>query len=574
MKSIFRVALAVAGIVATPALAQDYGSATVSAAVKHDTLASLRHVVPQPDGYARWHARDEHELPIPYFPPGQRDGAVQASSPRAPRVLAAQASFEGIGNGFSGPGGTFMTQYAPPDTVGSVGATQYLQIVNSAIAIFDKVTKLPVYGPVPTNTLWSGFGGSCETDNDGDAVVVYDKAADRWVVSQFSVGHQPYLECVAVSLTNDATGAWSRYAFSYGINFPDYPKMGVWSDAYYVTLNIYKGNSLQGAQLCAYDRGSMLAGGAATQQCFQLASTYAGVLPADLDGPTPPPAGAPNYLVNFGTNALNLWQFHVDWATPGNTTLTGPTSVPVAAFTPACAGGVCVPQSGVKQQLDSLGDRMMFRLAYRNFGSHEALVANHSVTVGPDTNPYTGVRWYEIRSPGSSPVVYQQSTYTPDTSYRWMGSIGMDDQGDIAVGYSVSSATLFPAIRYAGRLAGDALATLQAESSTIEGSGAQNGQNLNRWGDYSAMAIDPVDDCTFWYTNEYLQVTGSFNWNTRIATIAFPECDAARSDQTITFTSIPPAAAVFGDPGYTVTAASTSGLAVTLKVDAASAAVC
>jgi hypothetical protein len=431
------------------------------------------------------------------------------------------SSIDGVGNGFSG----FTVQYAPPDTVGAVGATQYVQVVNVGFAVFDKTSKAVVYGPVPTSTLWSGFGGQCETDNDGDAVVVYDKAAGRWIISQFAVGTTPYLQCVAVSQTSDATKGWYRYAFSYGSVFPDYPKMGVWPDGYYETFNMFTGNTFSGAKLCAFNRSAMLNGAAATQQCFQLSSSFGGVLPSDLDGSAAPPTGSPNFMLNFGTNSLNLWKFHVDWTTPANTTLSAAKNIAVAAFTPACGGGACIPQSGTRQQLDSLADRLMFRLAYRNFGDHESLVVNHSVTVGASKRSQTvGLRWYELRSPNATPVVYQASTYSPDATFRWMGSIAQDKQGNMALGYSTSSSTINPGIRYTGRLATDALNTMQAEATITAGTGSQSGQNLDRWGDYSAMTIDPSDDCTFWYTNEYLKTTGAFNWSTRIGSFKFPGC--------------------------------------------------
>ena len=497
----------------------------VTPAVHHDTLHSLRGTMPRPDDFQKNpHAHPLHPLPFIDGPGNQTDGALQqfGSSAFAP---ALGAGFDGVGQGFSGPQGTFQVNSAPPDTNGAVGATQYFQIVNSGFAVFDKTTKAVVYGPVATNTLWSGFGGPCETDNDGDAVVVYDKAANRWVVSQFAVTAAPYYQCVAVSATSDATGAWHRYAFPYGSVFPDYPKMGVWPDGYYETFNMFNGNTFAGAKLCAYDRSAMLSGLAATQQCFQLSTSYGGVLPAALDGSTAPPAGSPNYMMNFGSSSLNLWKFHVDWSNSANTTLAGPTNIPVASFAAACGGGACVPQYGSSTKLDSLGDRLMFRLAYRNFTGHESLVVSHSVRVGTKrSNAYTGVRWYEIRNPAGTPQVYQQATFSPDTSYRWMGSVAMDKLGDMALGYSVSSSAIHPAIRYTGRLATDPLSTMQAENSIIEGNGSQSGNNLSRWGDYSAMTIDPVDDCTFWYTTEYLQQTGSFNWNTRIASFKFPGC--------------------------------------------------
>lgn len=502
------------------------GRAEVALAVHQDTLPSLRKVLPDPAGYSHWRQHDEHQIPLPYTPPGQLDGALQDY--RGPIGLLAPtlvSGVDGVGNGFSGPNGSFTVQYAPPDTVGAVGATQYVQVVNVGFAVFDKATKNVVYGPVPTSTLWAGFGGQCQSDNDGDAIVVYDKTANRWIISQFAVGTTPYLQCVAVSQTSDATGGWYRYSFSYGSVFPDYPKMAVWPDAYYETFNMFNGNTFAGSKLCAYNRSAMLTGAAATQQCFQLSSSYGGVLPSDLDGSTAPPAGAPNYLLNFGSNSLNLWRFHTDWSNTANTSLSGPINIPVASFTPACAGSNCVPQSGTKQKLDSLADRLMFRLAYRNFGSYQSLVVNHSVKVGTaHNNPYTGLRWYELRNPAGTPTVYQQSTFAPDTNYRWMGSIAQDKQGNMALGYSISSSSMFPSIRYTGRLITDTLNAMQAEATMMSGGGSQSGQQLERWGDYSAMSIDPVDDCTFWYTTEYLKTTGAFNWSTRLASFKFSSC--------------------------------------------------
>jgi hypothetical protein len=522
-----RVTIAVfAACCATGAYAADHGAVEISAAIQQDTLPSLANAHVPADGYNRWHFHPEHAVPLPYFPHNQEDGAAQTSTSGPKFAPTFQGGVDGVGKGFTGPQGSFTVQYAPPDTVGAVGTTQYVQVVNVGLAVFDKTSnKTPIYGPVPTSTLWSGFGGQCETDNDGDAVVVFDKAAQRWIISQFAVGTTPYLQCVAVSQTSDATKGWYRYAFSYGSVFPDYPKMGVWPDAYYETFNMFTGNTFSGSKLCAYDRSKMLTGAAATQQCFQLSSSFGGVLPSDLDGSTAPPSGSPNFMLNFGTNSLNLWKFHVDWGTPANTTLTGPASIPVASFTPACNGGACIPQPGTHQALDSLADRLMFRLAYRNFGTFQSLVVNHSVQIGSGKrNVYSGVRWYELRDPNGTPTVFQQGTFAPDTNFRWMGSIAQDKLGNIAVGYSVSSSSVAPSIRYTGRLVNDAAGTLQAEASLFAGTGSQSGQNLDRWGDYSAMTVDPSDDCTFWYTNEYLKATGAFNWSTRIGSFKFATC--------------------------------------------------
>ncbi|MBS1856851.1 MAG: hypothetical protein JST11_15895 [Acidobacteria bacterium] len=448
-------------------------------------------------------------------PQNQPDPVLQSTVGTSSSITAG-TSFAGVGLGDYG----FTPNAAPPDTNGSVGATQYVQWVNESFAVFNKATHALVYGPAAGNTLWSGFGGGCQTNNDGDPVVLWDKAAQRWIMTQFSVSTTPYLQCVAISQTSDATGAWYRYSFQMP-NFNDYPKVGVWPDAYYMSFNMFNGNSFAGGRACALDRNSMLNGAPATAQCFQLSTAYGGLLPSDLDGSTAPPAGSPNYFLAFGNNVLQLWKFHVDWSNSANSTFAGPTNIPVASFSPACGGGTCIPQLGTTQQLDSLGDRLMFRLAYRNFGDHESLVVNHSVTAGSSV----GVRWYEVRSPNGTPSVYQQGTFAPDSNYRWMGSIAMDQVGNIALGYSLSNSGLYPAIAYTGRVPTDPLGTLESEAIIKSGGGSQL-RTLSRWGDYSAMSIDPTDDCTFWYTNEYLKSSGTFNWSTYIGTFKFPGCPA------------------------------------------------
>jgi hypothetical protein len=442
--------------------------------------------------------------------------------------VSSPTSFDGLG-----VGGGYTPNAAPPDPNGAVGLTQYVQWVNESFAVYDKSTGVRLYGPAAGNTLFQALGSThpCAVNNDGDPIAQYDKAAGRWVMTQLSVtngGNVGYWECVAVSKTSDAvTGGWNVYAFPFGtVNFNDYPKLGVWGDNYYTTFNIFAyGRFFTGPRLCAYDRAGMLAGNATVNQvCFQLSSSFDSLLPGDIDGTTAPPAGTPEYFVNFATNSLNVWTLGNVNFTTGLGTLSGPTNIPVAAFSPACNGGTCIPQLGTGQQLDSLGDRLMYRLAYRNFGDHASLVVNHSVTAGTSV----GVRWYELRVPGGSaagtiPSVYQQGTYAPDSDFRWMGSAAMDQAGNLAIGYSASSAAIHPAIRFTGRAPGDPLGTLGAEVSIIEGTGSQL-SNLNRWGDYSSISVDPVDDCTFWYTNEFLLMNGTFNWSTRIANFKFTSC--------------------------------------------------
>ena len=523
---------------------------TVTHDSHHDLSVPLRTVAGRPSP-----AGAPHQADVPIRMPALRHGASNhLSAPVQGAVaLAAPAAtnnFDGVGNGFSGPNGTFSVASAPPDTNGAVGPQDYVQTVNTDFAVFNKDASRGAvgsvrYGPVTINTLWNGFGGLCQTDNDGDPTVVYDQIANRWVISQFAVtgATSTWYECVAVSTTSDPTGAWYRYSFPYTA-FPDYPKMAVWPDGYYETYNLFNGstNAFMGAQVCAFNRSAMLTGAAATQQCFTTSTTYGGLLPSNLDGSTLPPSGAPNYILGLDTTtSLAFWKFHVDWTTPANTTFTGPSSIAVASYAEACGGGTCIPQSGTTQQLDSLADRVMYRLSYRNFGSYESLLVDHAVTSGSSV----GMRWYEIRSPGSSPSVYQEGTYAPDSSYRWMGSIAQDQSGDIAMGYSVSSSSLHPGISYTGRLATDPLNTMpQGETSLIVGAGSQTGQNLSRWGDYSAMTVDPADDCTFWYTNEYIPSNGAFNWKTRIGSFKFSGCGGT----TPTPTPIPPTPTPTGVP--------------------------
>ncbi len=499
---------------------QQAGLPQINQSIKHDVSLPLRDIARPAQPRAIREAEPLRRLPVQLSPIQQADPVVQITL--GPLVGTTPGlNFAGVGNGDYG----FAPDAAPPDTNLAVGATQVVQWVNESFAVFNKSTGALVMGPVAGNSVWSGFGGGCQNNNDGDPIVQYDKINNRWILTQFSVSTTPYLQCVAVSTTSDATGTYNRYAFNYGSSeFPDYPKVGVWPDAYYISFNMFT-NTFTGAQVCAYNAAAMRSGAPATQVCFHLSSSYGGLLPSDLDGSTLPPAGTPNLFLNFGTNSLNLWKFHVDFGTPGNSTLTGPTNIPVAAFTAACSGGgACIPQPGTSQKLDSLADRLMYRLAYRNFGTYESLVVNHSVSVGGrGKSQAVGVRWYELRNPNGTPTVFQQGTFSPDSTYRWMGSIAMDKLGDMALGYSASSGSLFPSIRYTGRLVTDAPGTMQSENTIQAGAGSQL-RNLNRWGDYSAMAMDPGDDCTFWYTTEYLKSNGTFNWSTRIASFKFSSC--------------------------------------------------
>jgi len=344
----------------------------------------------------------------------------------------------------------------------------------------------------------------------------------------------PFYQCLAISATSDPLGAYHRYQFAFS-KLNDYPKLAVWPDAYYMAINQFSAVTLQyaGQGVIAFDRSRMLAGLPATMQYLDLASVdmnLAGMLPADLDGPAPP-AGAPGYYVQMDDDAwgysedqLQLWRFHVNWTDPSATRFEGPSVIPVAPFdTNMCDySRTCVPQRGTAARVDAMADRLMYRLQYRNFGSHESLVVNH--TVDADGTDHAGIRWYEIRGPLTSPVLHQQGTYAPDQDHRWMGSVAMDGAGNLALGYSVSGDATFPSVRYTGRLAGDPAGVMtQGESELAAGTGAQTHPS-GRWGDYSMMAVDPTDDCTFWYTQQYYATTSAQDWRTRIGTFSLGSC--------------------------------------------------
>lgn len=417
---------------------------------------------------------------------------------------------------------------APPDTEGVVGLTQYVQYVNTEWTVYDKNTGAVVLGPLAGNSFWSGFGGQCQNNDDGDPIVQWDKAAQRWFIAQ-NVFTTPYTVCIAVSTSSDATGSWYRYAYNVGSsNFPDYPKWGVWPDAYYQSYNdFFDGFDETGATACAADRNDMLVGNPAPNFiCFNESNVF-NLLPSDLDGNTPPPAGSPNYYVTLAsvTGNLNLYQFHVDFVTPSNSTFTGPALITTAPFNEVCSQGTnrnCIKEPSPGEGLDSLGSRLMYRFAYRNFGTYESLLVAH--TVKPTSGTAVGAtRWYEIRSPGSSPTVFQQGTLQNSAASLWMASIAQDKLGDIAMGMSVTGTKLDPSVAYTGRVPTDPLGTLESLKIVVKGTGVQESTD-NRWGDYADMTVDPTDDCTFWFTEEYIKKTGSFNWTTRINSFKFPGC--------------------------------------------------
>jgi len=498
--------------------------------------------------------------------PHSADGALQLFS-RTPNIPAPLLTFEGLSNqdNFN----VFGFRVNPPDTNGAVGPNHVVEIINLVFAVFDK-TGNKLLGPVDTGALWAGFAVPDCTDPSGDPIVLYDKLEDRWLLTQFTTRGlsdptKPFFNCVAVSMTGDPTGAYFRYAFNTTFNnlffFPDYPKYGTWTNSYVLTSRDFGPTTQYGISVYALEKAKLIEGNPNARMVhFFLDSAVVpisqigdGLLPADIDSlQEQPEDGAPIPIVGTMDDAgpygapfdgLNIYNLSILWEEGDQpiASLSLVTQLPVVSFNsifpcgghPGQTGRDCLPQPGVAPTANNLLDilsyrqRPTYRLAYRNFGTYESLVTNQSVEAMPSV---AGVRWYEIRRTGGTYSVNQQGTYAPgDGIHRWMGSIAQDKNGNMALGYSVVNGTnVFPGIRYTGRLAGDPLGQMTlGEGTIIEGSGIQRTAN-SRWGDYTSMQIDPTDDCTFWYFNEYYTLAGQQSspagWQTRIGSFKLPGC--------------------------------------------------
>jgi hypothetical protein len=419
-------------------------------------------------------------------------------------------------------GNTNTEGYYPPDTHGDVGPNHYFQVVNCHFSIYSKTGTL-LLGPLANSSI---FTGMTNNSNDGDAVVLYDEQADRWMFSQFSLPNYPngpFYQMIAVSQTGDPTGTWYRYQYTF-TNMPDYPKFGVWGDGYYMSMHMFTpgAGNYAGIGAVAYNRTLMLAGTpSATMIMFTKSSSDEayGWLPSDCDGPFPT-GNPPNYFLysydGASNDHLGIYEFHVDWVTTANSTYTNFLSLPVNSFTANVSG---ITQPGTSVKLDVLNDRMMYRLQYRSFAGYSTMVCNHTVDI---SSSVAGIRWYELRKTTGAWSIYQQGTYTiADNNSRWMGSIAMDSSGNMALGYSVSGTSLYPSIRYTGRKKNDPLNSMTlTEKGIYNGGGSQTGVDA-RWGDYSALSCDPVYKATYWYTQEYLATTSATGWKTRIASFRF-----------------------------------------------------
>ncbi len=406
----------------------------------------------------------------------------------------------------------------PPDTDGDIGPNHYVQWINLVSEIFDRNGNTLV-GPFAGNQYFQGLGGDCDAENSGDPITLYDEAADRWLVSQFAVDASPYFMCVAISETSDPTGAYHQYAFDFGTDFPDYPKLGIWGDSYVMTTRDFaNGFSFAGLSAVALDRNAMLNGNAATMVRFPNAfggTSVDGYLPADADDSVSGPIIFGGHG-DDGDSIFELWELDVDWNNPGAATFNSIPGATVSSFD----GVVPSVNQPNGQVLDDHSFFTMHRLQVREFGTHTSMVVNHTVETTANT---AGIRWYEFREYGTGWGLHQEGTFSPDTDDRWMGSIAMNGNGDISLGYSRSSSSMFPSIYFTGQTADQSGTGVMNVAETLihAGSGSQSG--ASRWGDYSKMSVDPVDDQTFWYTTEYYQTTASFDFKTRIASFVLED---------------------------------------------------
>ena len=509
--------------------------------------APLREILELP-ARPTWEIREtEFQRPIPKPNLGRVVDVVEQTSALPSVNYSVGTSFLGLGNGFPG----FNITGAPPDTNMAVGDTQIVEWINSSFAVFDKSGHL-LGGPTAGNLLWQNLGGECFNNNDGDPIAQFDKAHHRWLLAQ-NVFHlpseaPPFYACVAVSTSPDALGSYYLYQFPLGNEFPDYPKWGVWSNGYYQSQNDFvpRMGAYIAPKICAYNDAKLRIGDQTAEQvCFELSAGDGGVQPADIDSAVPPPGTQDEFFFTiWDSSHLAEYSMHVDYNDPMNSSVTGNNGsqlIAVPAFNPACQGsfgpGPCVPELG-GEELQVLGFDMMYRIVY--YDDTPALNATATPPLPAplqhwlllhDAESNSGnesPRWYELTAqqravPVTSLNLFQSGTYSPDSNFRWMGSIARDKKYNILLGFSESSATTHPSIAVAGRVLTDPLGTLESEVNVINGTGSQIATQ-NRWGDYSAMRLDPADGCTLWYISEYYMMTAQFAWSTEIASTKFNNC--------------------------------------------------
>jgi hypothetical protein len=468
---------------------------------------------------------------------GRPAANVEQKSQGTRPAIEPGVSFDGLGDGFSGTNGQSGGGRGGIDISIAVGPDHIFEILNGYSAVFSKKEKKYgetgklLYGAVPNNTVFAGFGSRCSAVNNADTVVRYDQLADRWLIV-LPVFSRPYAMCYAVSATPDPLGPYYRYEFARPL-FPDYPRTAVWPDGYYSPTSTSDDplpEIVTQKHVCIAERAKMLKGLPATEQCVVIDGAVF-LLNSDVDGRRPPPAGSPNIMMSTGgtqllkafeDDGIYFYKVRVNWNDASKTTVSAPQKISVAPYHYLCDGQLsnCVSQPGTERRLDSQGDKLMERLVYRNFGGHESLVVNHSVATAAKAG---GVRWYEFRLNKARDLeLFQQSTYAPDPFYRWLGSIAMDRRGNIGLGYSFGGDPNYPGQRFAARLASDPKGELTFRESVLaEGRASQTGSL--RWEDYTTLVVDPSDGCTFWFAGNYLK-SGAQSSTTRIGSFLVPGC--------------------------------------------------
>lgn len=439
---------------------------------------------------------------------GLEDIGIPENNGIDPALQTAPPLYKGKANGtkvsFNGLGGAF-----PPDPSGAAGPNNYVQGVNTSYRVYYK-TGTSNGGAKSLSSLWPG------STSQGDPIIMYDRYAERWFISQFQPSSDEIL--IAISETSDPLGAYYAYSFTVslaGSAFPDYPKFGLWHDGYYMSCNSSSKNCV------IFERDKMLMGdqtaGMVTLNFPPMYYFFRSVAPAYAEGPTEPESTEPFYYVHIQDNSwsgvttdhIKVLACNVDWTTPSNSSVTVHQSIDTDPFNSVFTNSWDdITQQGSSQKLDAVTGIFMYRVQYRRFDGYNVMMM--CTTVDVDNTNRAGVRWFELRDNNDGNwSIYQQGTYSPDSqNSRWMGNIAMDQNGNIGLAYSFAGPNNYAGIRYTGRYKDDPLGQMTVqEQVAVEGLSAQTGGN--RYGDYSQMTMDPENDLTFWFTGEYIGNSGS-----------------------------------------------------------------
>jgi hypothetical protein len=499
------------------------------------------------------HPKEQRIVPnrFPHHPELDPEKIIHPNKPELQKTTGFRKTrgpllnFEGVGN---------VNSVYPADPNGDVGLNHYIQTVNNSFAVWDK-NGSPLYGPVDNKTIFASFPGPWSTSPYywSDPVFKFDQLANRWIIISIAFTANVQLSCytmAAVSTTEDPLGSYYCYFFQFS-DLNDYPKISIWPDGYYFTYNMWGPASFLYSLVEVADRNAMLSGAPQVSTIgFQVPNTSFCTffpMPADLRG-TNVPEGSPCYIVTPASHDtinpwhfwLDLYAFYTDWNAPANSTLEPVTQFDLGEFEPILNFGPGAPQPGNPVNVMTIPVYMMYPLTYRQFSDHQTMVCCHTMWDGE----INYIKWYELRQEQSAWYIYQTGNYAPGDLHYYMPSISINGNGDIGLGYSVSSETNYPSIRFTGRREDDMAGMMTfSEIELFKGLNYSNSYQFdfdqNRWGDYSSMMVDPADDSTFWYTNMYTKaVTTPGNWATRIFALNLVEEEllpvAIAGDDTLT----------------------------------------